>query len=168
MLVLLGMGAVLVNSFVAQGAVLSKSEATNSGQLFGMAIEKAMRNAEYSTVSPDGTVLKVQTTFNANDDIRHCQAFRLGDGTAEVSLSADSVLTPVWETWLAEGDGREWTVIIRQDGLTPFFAQTNATQPNGGVRYVFDIETESAPVIFRGEVRPEWQPGADRELTCWS
>ncbi|WP_109209219.1 MULTISPECIES: prepilin-type N-terminal cleavage/methylation domain-containing protein [Microbacterium] len=167
MLVLGGIATVLINSFITQNSVLSTSEATNRGQLVGSAVEKAMRNAVYSTVTSGGTVLLVETTFDAPGDTRHCQAFRLADKTAQTASSATDITVPAWGTWLEDDAARQWTVLVRQNGSTPFFAQTDPTQPNGGVRYVFDIETDSAPVVFRGEVRPEWQPAAGGDATCW-
>lgn len=166
-LVLLGVATILINSFVTQNSVMSTSEATNRGQVVGSAIEKAMRNAVYSTVLPGGTVLLVETTFDAPGDARHCQAFRLSDKTAQTASSASSVATPTWGTWLSDDSSLAWTVLVRQSGTTPFFAQTNPTLPNGGVRYVFDIQTDASRVVFRGEVRPEWQPAAGGTPTCW-
>lgn len=167
LLVLTGIATVLINSFLTQNSVLSTSDATNRGQLVGSAVEKAMRNAVYSTVTAGGTVLLVETTYDAPGDTRHCQAFRLADKTAQMASSATDMTSPVWGTWLEDDAARQWTVLVRQNGTTPFFAQTDPTQPNGGVRYVFDIETDSAPVVFRGEVRPEWQPAAGGDATCW-
>ncbi|MGX5771327.1 hypothetical protein ACWKWN_11285 [Microbacterium trichothecenolyticum] len=167
LLVLSGIASVLVNSFLTQNAVLSTSEATNRGQLVGSAVEKAMRNAVYSTVTAGGTILLVETTFDAPGDARHCQAFRLADETAQTASSATDITVPVWGTWLKDDAANTWSALVRQNGTTPFFEQTNPSQPNGGVRYVFDIETDSAPVVFRGEVRPEWQPAAGGDATCW-
>ncbi|MDT0143885.1 hypothetical protein [Microbacterium sp. PRC9] len=166
-LVLSGIASVLINAFLTQSAVLSTSEATNRGQLVGSAVEKAMRNAVYSTVTAGGTVLLVETTFDSPGDARHCQAFRLADKTAQMASSATDITVPVWGTWLQDEAGRQWSALVRQNGSTPFFAQTNPSQPNGGVRYVFDIETDSAPVVFRGEIHPEWQPAAGKDATCW-
>ncbi|MBW9120591.1 hypothetical protein JNB63_10830 [Microbacterium trichothecenolyticum] len=166
-LVLSGIAMVLINSFLTQNAVLSTSEATNRGQLVGSAIEKAMRNAVYSTVTAGGTVLLVETTFDSPGDTRHCQAFRLADTTAQMASSATDITAPAWGTWLNDDAARSWSALVRQSGTTPFFTQTNPLQPNGGVRYVFDIQTDSAPVVFRGEVRPEWQPAAGGDATCW-
>lgn len=166
-LVLIGIATVLFNSVLTQNAVLSTSEATNRGQLVGSAIEKAMRNAVYSTVTGGGTVLLVETTYDSAGDTRHCQAFRLADKTAQMASSATDITSPAWGAWLEDDASRQWSALVRQNGVTPFFAQTDPTQPSGGVRYVFDIETNSAPVVFRGEVRPEWQPAAGGDATCW-
>lgn len=156
-IVLIGVGSILIGAWLTQSDVLSTSEATNRGQLVSSAVEKAMRNGKYFDVASGGTILMVETTFPGTSK---CQAFRLEDEVAEIKTAASGLTAAVWGTWLAENDDRGWQALVRQAGSTPFFSKSGLT-----LTYVFDIETESAPVQFRGEASTRWEEIGSP--SCW-
>jgi len=147
-IVLAGIAAVLVNSWLTQNDVLSTSEATNRGQLISAAIERAVRNAEWFEPDFTGTQLAVHTTFDtpAANDPRTCQAFNLGSGDAEMKSAPKDLDLVDWGTWI-DDSMQAWDVEVKPSGSTPIFSQNGRT-----LVYMFEIDTESAPVRFQGEV----------------
>ena len=97
-IILVAIATVLINSWLTQSDVLSTSEATNRGQVVSSSIERAMRNALYFEAS--GSELWVRTTFA---DERHCQAFRIAEGVAEMKSDSTSVAAGAWGRWLDVG-----------------------------------------------------------------
>jgi Tfp pilus assembly protein PilW len=157
-IVLIGVGTILVNSWLTQSDVLSTSEATNRGQLVSSSVEKAMRNALFFDVRPGGTELVVHTSFTGN---RQCQAFHLADDIAEMKTSEIDIDLQAWGTWLEADTDRGWQALVAQSGSTPFFVKTGET-----LTYTFDIETDSAPVRFRGEASTR-SVGTWGSSPCW-
>lgn len=156
-IVLIGVGSVLIGAWLTQSDVLSTSEATNRGQLVSSAVERAMRNGLYFDVSAGGTVLMVETTLGGT---LKCQAFRLDDEIAEMKTASSGLAAAPWGTWLAADSERGWQTLVRQAGSTHFFVRTDET-----LTYTFDIETDSAPVQFRGEASVRWTESGS--TSCW-
>jgi hypothetical protein len=156
-IVLIGVGTILINAWLAQNDVLSTSEATNRGQLVSSAIEKAMRNGVHFDVNPGGTILMVQTTLGGD---LACQAFHLEDDVAEMKMTASGLAAAPWGAWLEADSDRSWQALVAQSTSTPFFTKTDET-----LTYTFDIETEAAPVRFRGEASVRWVESGSP--TCW-
>lgn len=134
--ILIATTMILINSWNTQKDVTSVSEATNRGQSMGSTIERAMRNALAFEVTNENE-LRVRTSLTG---AQQCQAFYLAPGTARIA-QAPGVLPLDPASWTL------WNSGVKQNGATPFFAQNGTT-----VSYTFDIETESAPVRFAGEV----------------
>lgn len=150
-----GMATILINSWSTQQDVQTTTQATNRGQLIGQSIERAVRNAEAFDVSPDGTMLRVHTTLGGD---RACQAFWFTGGAAYMTSSAGplpAATTVAWPApWIPGG--------VVQNGSTAFFVQDNFA-----LTYTFDIETESAPVRFEGDVSQR-TPETGATTPCWS
>lgn len=143
-ILLVAIGTILANSWVAQREVTNTTQATNRGQLIASAIERAVRNAEIIQVV-DGSVLRVQTTLAGS---MRCQGFRLVQGQpAQMTMSAsalgDAAAWPEWEEGVRQRSGSGGSAI-------PFFTEwTGGT----GVTYSFDmVEGDTAPVRFVGDV----------------
>jgi prepilin-type N-terminal cleavage/methylation domain-containing protein len=152
-IVLGAVATIFVNSWRTQEEVLRVSEATNRGQLVTSAVERAVRNAVAVDVvsAGGGTALRVKTTLGGS---LGCQGFFLVDGGSHWTTSAGALsATPA--------DWPEWTDGVEQQGATPFFTLT----AEGAVEYAFDVETESAPVRFNGEVSP--RSLAEGSSPCW-
>ena len=135
-IIVIATAMILINSINTQKDVTSVSEATNRGQAMGSTIERAMRNALAYEVTSENE-LRVRTSLGGS---QQCQAFYLAAGTARLAqapgaLPADSSSWTVWNTG------------VKKNGSTPFFVEDGET-----VIYTFDIETDSAPVRFAGEV----------------
>lgn len=150
------MGAVVtifVNSWRTQEEVVSVSEATNRGQLVSSAFERAVRNAvAVDVASADGGIaVQVRTTLGGT---LVCQGFFLVDGGSHWTATAGALGTTP-SAW------PEWTDGVVQQGSTPFFVLS----ADGVVEYSFDIDTESAPVRFNGEVSP--RSLAEGSSPCW-
>ena len=168
-IVMIGVGTILINSWLAQKDVLSTSEATNRGQLVSSVIERAMRNAidfevrQAGVAQATGTELWVHTSLPG---ALACQAFLLDDGTARMKFaSIDLDLTP-WGEWLDDNATRPWQARVKQANGKPFFSHPGA--PSGRtVEYAFDVETDLAPVEFRGEASKRYIDPADTEGDCW-
>lgn len=150
----IGIATVFTRSWQTQEEVMSVSEATNRGQLVASAVERAVRNGLYVEVSADGTTLRVSTSLSGS---LKCQAFLLADtsgGIARFSASSgplgDSSTWPTWQTGVAA------------DGATPFFDDSTP----GVIRYGFQLDTDSAPVRFAGEVAPRSVQDATNG-GCW-
>lgn len=141
-IVLVGVATILINSLLTQNQVLSMTEATNRGQLISTQIERAMRNAAYFEVSPDGAALMVRTTFTGE---RRCQAFLLGDGVAQMKMDELEVEVADWGTWLDAEQYPRFEVSVQVPAAGAFTAAGDT------LRYDFSVETDSAPVYFSGE-----------------
>ena len=154
-IVLAGVAAVLARSWQTQDEVISVGEATNRGQVVAAAIERAVRNALYVQVSDGGSVLRVSTSLPAR---LKCQGFQVtGDpgGSTRFSTSDSALGAP--DTW------QDWQPGVSQQAGTPFFEEPSP----GVIRYVFQLETESAPVRFVGEISPRSIQEGDND-SCWS
>lgn len=158
-IVLLAVGTILINSWMAQRDVNNITQATNRGQLVASAIERAVRNAEVISVSSDSEVLRVQTTLAGS---LRCQGFALHDaGTAQMKTSASSLGAdsgwPVWEPGIDQAAQSDGTPI-------PFF---DAWVDNTGVTYTFEmIDGDTAPVRFAGETGARNRPTGEVP-DCW-
>lgn len=152
-LLLASMAAILINSWTTQNNVRSTTDATNRGQVYGAAVERAVRNAVDLRVLPsdtDGTRLEVWTSLGGS---LTCQGFELTEGFAAMSRSAGVLpALPDWGSWATD--------ILRHDG-EPFFARAGDT-----VVYTFDVETESASVRFSGEASMRSTRDGE-ESPCW-
>jgi Tfp pilus assembly protein PilW len=147
-IVLAGIAAVLVNSWLTQNDVLSTGEATNRGQLVSAAIERAVRNATDFKTEDGDTELWVHTVYDdpKDTDPRTCQAFDLGYGKAQMKRAATDLGAATWGAWVDDSQ-QSWVVNVAQIDGVPMF------QKNGQVlTYAFEIATDSAPVRFQGEV----------------
>lgn len=153
-IVLAGIAAIFARSLQTQEEVVSVSEATTRGQLVASSIERAVRNGLYVQVSDGGTVLRVSTSLTG---ALKCQGFRVtsdAGGAAHFSASATTLGTS--DTW------PEWQPgVVAQTG-TPFFDEPSP----GVIRYRFQLETDSAPVRFAGEVSPRSIQEGDSD-SCW-
>lgn len=141
---------IFVNSWRTQEDVVSVSGATNTGQLVGSTIERAMRNALQYEVSPGGNVLTVRTSLEGE---LACQGFQFLGGEAQISMSSGLLSPP--------SDWPQWQDGIRQRGSIPFFTDTG-----DAVTYTFDIGTASAPVRFSGEAALR-TPLTGESAPCW-
>lgn len=167
-IVLIAVGAILVNSWLTQSDVLSTSEATNRGQLMSAQIERAVRNglsfdpATGGVPASTGSELLVLTSFNTpvGADPRTCQAFNLGGGKAQSKMAVADLSTASWATWVDDA-GQNWRVLVEQSGTTPFFEKDGRT-----LAYTFEIATDSAPVRFHGEVSLR-APSTGATSPCW-
>lgn len=130
------MAMILINSWRTQKSVTSVSEATNTGQVMGSAVERAMRNALAFDVDGTGTILRVRTSLGG---ALACQGFLLTTGQARITTSSGALSTNTnnWSNWASS---------VVQNGSTPFFAETG-----DAVNYAFDIQTTSSAVRFSGE-----------------
>ncbi|WES65699.1 prepilin-type N-terminal cleavage/methylation domain-containing protein [Microbacter sp. GSS18] len=152
-IVVAAMATILVNSWRTQEDVTSVTQATNRGQVVSSAIERAVRNALFYQVSDGGTVLRVSTSLEGS---LKCQGFRLiADGAAHFTTSA-TALNATLSTW------PDWQDGIRPQGTMPFFDDSAP----GTVSYAFEIETDSAPVRFSGEVGPRSVQEGNPD-SCW-
>lgn len=156
-IVLIGVGTIMINSWLAQNDVLSTTEATNRGQFVSSSIERAMRNALDFEVRAGGSQLWVHTTYT---DHRECQAFQLTDGVAEMKMGAPSIDALAWGRWLDAADYSGFEVDVNVPG-TGAFAQSGDT-----LEYDFSIATDSAPVQFSGEA--SIRAGEEGSGGCWS
>jgi Tfp pilus assembly protein PilW len=154
-ILLAGIATIFARSWQTQGNVISVSEATNRGQVVSAAIERAVRNGLFVQVSDSGRELRVSTSLGGG---LKCQGFRLSSDSggvarfsgASASLAA-SDLWPLWETG------------ILPQGTTPFFLESGTDV----VTYTFQIETESVPVSFVGQVSPRSVQEGTND-SCWS
>lgn len=158
---------ILINSWNTQRSVTTTSEATNSGQLIGTSIERAVRNAELFEVSDDGRMLRVHTTL---EGARTCQAFLFAkpdpaaEGDAMYMATTEASALPAWDPLLADPAlwPNPWTPEkVEPQGTTPYFALDG-----NEVTYRFDIDTESAPVSFSGTVARR-TPTEGTSSPCW-
>lgn len=150
-IIVLTTAMILINSWTTQQSVTSTTEATTRGQAMGSAIERAMRNGLNFSVSADGTTLRVRTSLPGR---LACQGFLLTSGQARLTQSSGLLTTPA-TTWTP------WHQGIAQDGTTKFFVDDGET-----VTYTFEIETDSAPVRFVGEVSTRSTPTGVTS-PCW-
>ncbi len=148
MLVMVGIASVLFNSWTAQSDVLSTGEATTRGQVMSSSIERAVRNALYFETRLGGSELWVHTSYDdpPSDDSRTCQAFAVAGGVAKIKGAPEDLDVTSWGNWIDDSE-QDWRVSVQQSGGTPIFAQNGRT-----LTYTFEIETDSAPVRFQGEV----------------
>jgi Tfp pilus assembly protein PilW len=154
-IVLAGIATIFARSWQTQEQVISVSEATNRGQLVGAAIERAVRNGLFVQVSDDGRELRVSTSLTG---ALKCQGFRLSSDLGGVArFSGASAALATSDLW------PEWETGILPQGATPFFTQSGADV----VTYTFQIETESAPVRFAGQVSPRSVQEGTND-SCWS
>ncbi|HWU29683.1 MAG TPA: hypothetical protein VN041_11425 [Microbacterium sp.] len=157
----IAIGMIFINSVRAQDTVTTTTEATNSGQLYGQSIERAMRNAQAFDVTDSGRMLRVQTSLAG---AKQCQAFWITkpSGSSDDALYMTSnastlpgALTSSWpKPWhevggVATGDG----------GV--YFA-------DGGdrVSFSFNIKTDAAPVTITGSAARRF-PSTGGANTCW-
>ncbi|WP_127475543.1 type IV pilus modification PilV family protein [Microbacterium sulfonylureivorans] len=150
-IVVLTTAMILINSWNTQKDVTSVSEATNRGQSMGSTIERAMRNALDFEVSPDQQELRVRTSLTGS---QQCQAFYLATGTSRLAQSS-GLLPSTTTSWTV------WNTGVKKNGATPFFVATGQH-----LVYTFDIETDSAPVRFSGEVSTRSTP-TGVSSPCW-
>lgn len=145
---------ILVNSWNTQEDVSSTTVATNEGQMYASSIERAVRNAEEIQVT-GGTLLQVRTTFTGS---KQCQSFEIkssgGVGDSAYFASAAGA-TPTFGGPLI----RER--VAAAAALTPYFSLAD-----GSVAYSFQIDTESAPVLFQGTVAARNSLGTGG-APCW-
>lgn len=152
--VLAGIATIFARSLQTQEDVMSVSEATNRGQLMSAAIERAVRNALYVQVSESGTVLRVSTSLGGE---LKCQGFRVtSDSGGEAQFSVSSGTLGGWDTW------PEWQAGVLPQAGTDFFYESSP----GIIRYGFQLETESVPVRFDGEVSTRSIQEGDND-SCW-
>jgi len=154
---------IFVNSVRAQDTVTTTSEATNSGQLYGQSVERAMRNAVVFEVGDAGRLLRVQTSLSGE---RQCQAFWITapGGSPDDALYMTSragalpgLSTADWpQPWHAVG------------GVAPLSANDGRYFTDAGdrVRFAFDIETDAAPVTISGEAATR-SPATGETNPCW-
>lgn len=134
---------ILVNSWTTQQDVTTTTAATNEGQVFASSIERAVRNAE--AVSVSGDVLQVRTRIGGVVD---CRAFRFVPAdadpateplTGDAGFFATGTAPLAWPgAWITE----------KVSPIGPAYFTLDATT----VTYGFQIATESAPVVFQGEI----------------
>jgi type II secretory pathway pseudopilin PulG len=156
-IVLIGVGTILINSWLTQQDVTSTTQATNRGQLITSAVEKAMRNGiAFQVTGANGSELWVWTSLPAG---AACQGFRLTDGQAQMTSSSGALGAPA--------DWPEWQEGVQQrrdpsDAPIDFFTEAGRT-----VSYTFDIRTDSAPVRFGGEASTRYASSGGVN-PCWT
>jgi len=160
--VLLGaMATILINSWSTQQDVQTTTQATNRGQLIGQSIERAVRNSEAVKVSDDKSMLSVHTTFGGE---RTCQAFWFAGGALYMTNSAGILPAPApsgGSTPPSAGWPQPWVPSkVVPTGPAGVFDEAGMT-----VTYSFDIDTDSAPVRFSGEVSRRYAMGDTSP--CW-
>jgi prepilin-type N-terminal cleavage/methylation domain-containing protein len=154
-ILLAGIATIFVRSWQTQGQVISVSEATNRGQLVSAAIERAVRNGLYVQVSDSGRELRVSTSLAGG---LKCQGFRMSSDTGGIArFSGASSTLSASEFW------PEWETGILPQGSTAYFAESGTDV----VTYTFQIETDSAPVRFAGQVSPRSSQEGTND-SCWS
>ncbi|GAB3604446.1 PilW family protein [Microbacterium aureliae] len=153
-IVLMGIATIFARSWQTQEEVISASEATNRGQLVSAAIERAVRNGLFVQVSDSGRELRVSTSLTG---ALKCQGFRLSSDSGGVArFSGASATLATSDLW------PEWETGILPQGAIPFFAESGTDV----VTYAFEIETESAPVRFAGQVSPRSVQEGTND-SCW-
>jgi type II secretory pathway pseudopilin PulG len=155
-IVLVGVGTILINSWLTQQDVTSTTQATNRGQLISSAVEKAMRNGiAFQVTGTNGSELWVWTSLPAG---AACQGFRLTDGQAQMTSSSGLLGAPTdWPEW-QEGVQQRTIAGVPID----FFTEAGRT-----VSYTFDIRTDSAPVRFGGEASTRYASSGGVN-PCWT
>jgi type II secretory pathway pseudopilin PulG len=156
-IVLVAVGTILINSWVAQEGVTSTTQATNRGQLISSAVERAMRNAmAFQVTGIDGSELWVWTSAAVGAE---CQGFRLTDGQAQMKTSTGTLGSPAdWPEWQ---DGVKQQMSASGTAID-FFREAGRT-----VSYTFDIRTDSAPVRFVGEASTRYASSGGVN-PCWT
>ncbi|GAA4354164.1 prepilin-type N-terminal cleavage/methylation domain-containing protein [Microbacterium rhizosphaerae] len=144
---------ILVNSWTTQNDVTTTSQATDRGQLIGQSIERAVRNAQAIDVSSDGTMLRVHTTQPGS---KACQGFWFTGGAVYMTQRSGALPTTDVTTW-----PKAWQGQVVQHSGNPFFSTDGVT-----VTYMFDIDTDSAPVSFAGEAAMR-VPTTGVTTPCW-
>lgn len=131
---------ILVNSWNTQEDVNSTTVATNEGQVYASSIERAVRNAVDIQVT-GGSLLQVRTTLPGS---RECQSFQItaSAGTGDAAFMASAAAAPAWA-------GPMISENVANIGTDPYF---DFTEETGSVTYAFQIDTESAPALFRGTI----------------
>ena len=154
-IVLVGVGTILINSWLTQQDVTTTTQATNRGQLITSAVERAMRNAQaFQVTGTSGSELWVWTSLAGAE----CQGFRLTDGAAQMKSSSGALGAPAdWPEW-QEGVQQRTTAGVPID----FFTEAGRT-----VSYTFDIRTDSAPVRFGGEASTRYASSGGVN-PCWT
>jgi Tfp pilus assembly protein PilE len=134
---------ILVNSWTTQKDVTTTSEATNEGQVLASSIERSVRNADAIAVT--GDVLQVRSRI---DGAETCWAFRFqpADGTPTVAPLVDDA------AHMASGTAPlSWGGAWIAEKATPIGA-SYFTLDAGTLTYGFQLATDSAPVVFQGEI----------------
>ena len=156
-IVLVGVGTILINSWLTQQDVTSTTQATNRGQLISSAVERAMRNGmAFQVTGANGSELWVWTSLAAG---AQCQGFRLTDGHAQMKTSTGALGSPA--------DWPEWQDGILQRTTTSGSPIDFFTEAGRTVSYTFDIRTESAPVRFGGEASTRYASSGGVN-PCWT
>lgn len=133
-IIMSGVIMIFVNTWRAQAAVTSQTEATSKGQLAASEIEKAMRNAIDFTVTDD--TLLVNTSFTGD---HKCQGFYVDSSGLHMALRAPSAGAATgWPVWQQ--------AVARVGGL-PVFA---ALGSENGISYQFNATNESGATRFSG------------------
>ncbi len=156
-IVLIGVGTILINSWLTQQDVTSTTQATNRGQLISSAVERAMRNGiAFQVTGANGSELWVWTSLTP---AAQCQGFRLTDGHAQMKTSTGALG--------ASADWPEWQDGIRQRTTTSGSPIDFFTEAGRTVSYTFDIRTDSAPVRFGGEASTRYASSGGVN-PCWT
>ena len=165
-IVLAVVATILVNSWSAQEKVLSVTRATNSGQVIGAAIERAVRNSVDLRITDaadnpvatggSGSVLWVRTSLGG---AQRCQGFRLIEGAVQIGRSDTSKL-------LASKEWPEWSPSVKVGDPTTSFTLTLSKE----LTYAFSMSTDAAAVDFGGSIAIRSDPlgAADKGVdACW-
>lgn len=169
-IILVAVGSLLFNSWRTQEEVTSMTQATNSGQLMGAMIERAIRNAEeIDTGSASTDVLIVRTCLGSGDDPPNeslkYQGFAVtadpSSGTEHASRDIIRFATSNTPLLADPTSWPEWQPHVHVTGW-------DITSPaTGVVNYTFEVETDSAPVQITGTVKMRSQ-SQSLEDGCWS
>jgi hypothetical protein len=166
-------GVILANTWKTQNSVTTTTQATNSGQSFGAAMERAVRNAIDLSLSADQQVLWVHTTLAGQQE---CQAFALVDGTLWMSQTTGPI--PASPTATSHAGWAQWRNAVTGAYTDPatglpvlFDPVVGGTGLEGApaIVFAFNIATNGAPVHISGEAKPRTAyMGGVSSSPCWS
>ncbi|MFB7885672.1 prepilin-type N-terminal cleavage/methylation domain-containing protein [Microbacterium sp. NPDC056057] len=145
-------GTILANSWRAQNDVTTTTEATNSGQLVGQSVERAVRNGVALRITDGGSTLWVRTAYTNN---RQCQIFWVSsDGGLHMASAATGAALPSPTSWASD--------VTKVPGSTAFFTLVGSNS----VDYAFNVGTAAAPVRISGSASLRTSPSGGG--SCWT
>ncbi|TFC27484.1 hypothetical protein E3O25_10345 [Cryobacterium sp. TMT1-3] len=146
-------GGMLISSLAAQKTIVSRAEASTTGQLLSQSIHGGVRNASAMQVIEDGQMLVVATAKDGKEEAgEFCQAWVYIEADNAVYYQraaagkANYITTPIagdLEGWLMLGDG-----ITPNDSAKPFFVSLGTPPNEVAVSFLVDTGSDNSPVLF--------------------
>lgn len=145
-------GTIFTNSWRAQNDVTTTTAATNSGQLVGQSVERAVRNGVALRVTDGGSTLWVRTAYT---DSKQCQLFWVAsDGGLHMASAVTGAALPSPASWASH--------VTKVPGSAAYFTLIGSNT----IDYAFNLGTAAAPVNISGSASLRTSPTGGG--SCWT